>query len=194
MTPLGHCTDQDDPPELTRGRGENLSERLPSCFSSAGSGALVKRDGIMNSSEYQDILAQNLLASVRKLKMKRNLTLQHDNDPKHTSKSSRHGFRKGKIKVLGWPSQSPDPNPIKNMWNDLKRAVDWRSPPRTFFCKEELDKISKSRCAKLIETYSQRLAALINAKSASTNYYYYLAVMCRLMQSGCLFIFYVLYN
>ena len=59
------------------------------CFSSAGTGALVKVNGIMNSSQYQSILAQNLQASFRKLKMKRNFTFQHDNDPKHTSKSTK---------------------------------------------------------------------------------------------------------
>uniref|UniRef100_A0A8C5EWP6 SLIT-ROBO Rho GTPase-activating protein 3 n=1 Tax=Gouania willdenowi TaxID=441366 RepID=A0A8C5EWP6_GOUWI len=38
----------------------------------------------MNSSKYQAVLAQNLRASVRKLKMKRNFIFQHDKDPKHT--------------------------------------------------------------------------------------------------------------
>jgi len=70
------------------------------CFSSAGLGALVKIDRIMNSSKYQDILAQNLLASVRKLKMKRNFTFQHDNDPKHISKLTKAWLQKRKIKVL----------------------------------------------------------------------------------------------
>ncbi len=56
---------------------------------SAGTGALVKVEGIMNSSKYQSILAQNLQASARKLKMKRNFIFQHNNNPKHTSKSTK---------------------------------------------------------------------------------------------------------
>lgn len=71
------------------------------CFSSAGSGALVRIDGIMNRSKYQDILAQNLLASVRKLKMKRNFTLQHDNDPKHASKLTKAWLQKRKNQSAG---------------------------------------------------------------------------------------------
>jgi len=57
------------------------------------------------------------------------------------------------------------------MWNDLKRAVHRRSPLnlKELFCKEEWDKIPKSRCVKLIETYSERLDAVINAKGASTS-------------------------
>lgn len=47
-------------------------------------------------------MAQNLLASIRKLKlkMKRNFTFQHDNDPKHISKLTKAWLQKRKIRVL----------------------------------------------------------------------------------------------
>jgi hypothetical protein len=38
------------------------------------------------------------------------------------------------------------------------------------FCLEELAKIPVDRCAKLIETYPKRLAAVISAKGVSTKY------------------------
>ena len=37
------------------------------CFAASVPGALVKINGIMNCTKYQDILAKNLVASARKL-------------------------------------------------------------------------------------------------------------------------------
>ena len=59
--------------------------------------ALVNINGIMNSTKYQDILAKNLVASARKLRLGRRWTFQQDKDPKRTSKSAQKWFRENKI-------------------------------------------------------------------------------------------------
>ena len=73
------------------------------------------------------------------------------------------------MNVLAWPSQSPVLNPI-----DLKTAVHkWSTSNLTEleqFCKEEWSNIATSRCAKLVETYPNRLKAVIKAKGGSTKY------------------------
>ena len=67
------------------------------CVASTGTGNLVKVEGRMDSTQYQQILGNNVQDSVRKLKLRRGWLFQQDNDPKHCSKSTkecmqRHGY------------------------------------------------------------------------------------------------------
>ncbi len=59
------------------------------CFASSGTGNLRCVEGKMDSIKHQEILGENVMESVRKLKFGRHWTFQQDNDPKHTSKSTK---------------------------------------------------------------------------------------------------------
>ena len=48
---------------------------------------------------------------------------QQDNAPCHVSRKSMEWFSKENIKLLKWPANSPDLNPIENLWGLLKKAI-----------------------------------------------------------------------
>ena len=81
-------------------------------------------------------------------------------------------LRNKKINVVEWPSQSPDLNSIKNLWHDLKIAVHQYFPHEVTeleqYHGEEWVNIAQSRCAKLVDTYPNRITAVIAVKGAST--------------------------
>ena len=67
--------------------GGNLM--LLGCFSAKGTGGLHRIEGRMNGAMSWEILGNNLLPSVRALKMGRGWVFQHENDPKHTAKATK---------------------------------------------------------------------------------------------------------
>jgi DDE superfamily endonuclease len=147
------------------------------CMTHAGLGYACRIDGTMNAELYTEILDDELMQTIEFYHMDRDkLIYMHDNDPKHTAKLTHHWFQTNKIKLLPWPPQSPDLNPIEHLWRILKQRLNsYKSPPMGMNdlwerVEHEWDNIDPNICRKLIESMPMRIKVVIKAHGGYTKY------------------------
>ncbi|XP_043516826.1 uncharacterized protein LOC122532274 [Frieseomelitta varia] len=93
------------------------------CMAANGVGNLVFIDGIMDKMNYLNILWGHLSSSATKLQLVSNYYFQHDNDSKHTAYIVKQWALYNTPHVLSIPPQSPDVNPIENLWTEIERRL-----------------------------------------------------------------------
>lgn len=143
------------------------------CFSYNGVGKLVFIDGTMDAVEYVSIISQNLSVSAREMKLK-SFIFQQDNDPKHTAALARDYFEVKKIELLDWPPQSPDLNPIENLWAYIKCKIASSNPKNVNELKDVIieawNSIPPEIYQKLALSFIKRRSAVLRAKGSYTKY------------------------
>lgn len=144
------------------------------CFSAAGVGELVFIDGIMDQNVYLNLLKQNLKKSAEKLGIGSSFKFYQDNDPKHTAFKVREWLLYNCPKVLKTPPQSPDINPIENLWHYLelqirKTTISNKNQLKQVLL-EEWKKISVKQTQSLVESMGRRLQAVKISKGLPTKY------------------------
>lgn len=144
------------------------------CMSATGVGNLQIIDGIMDHKKYIDILKTNLHPSVQKMGISDNFIFTQDNDPKHTAQNTKLWLLYNTPKWMETPPQSPDINPIENLWDHLDRKVREREIRNKndliIALQEEWTKISPDVTQNLVDSIPRRLEAIIKNKGSHTKY------------------------
>ena len=112
------------------------------------------------------------------------LLFMHDNAPCHKTQEVHDLLSENNIPVMVWPANSPDLNPIENLWPDLKHRfyLKWkelRSSPSASQASVDQYKAMVEECwyeqsetliKSLLESMPQRCADVIAAKGGHTGY------------------------
>lgn len=152
------------------------------CMTWFGTGGMSRIVGRMDSEQLISILSTSLIPTIDEVVNKLPLSardealFQQDNDPKHTSRSTKNFLARENIKTMKWPSQSPDLNPIEHLWGMVKcRLGEYPEPPSSIHelgerVEEVWHRIGVDLCRKLIESMESRVQAVKDAKGGHTRY------------------------
>ncbi len=151
------------------------SVMILAAMSSAGVGPLCFLKSTVNAAIYQEILEHFMLPSADKLYGDADFIFQQDLAPAHTAKGTKSWFSDHGVTVLDWPANSPDMNPIENLWGIVKRKMRDTRPNNAdelkATVKETWASIPPQQCHKLITSMPRRIEAVIKAKGAPTKYW-----------------------
>ncbi len=95
------------------------------CMSAAGTGELQFIEGTMNANMHYDILKQSMIPSLWRLG--RRAVFKHDNDPKHTSKTTTTLLKKLKVKLICGASSNGRWRSVRSLTFTSSVMPSWRS-------------------------------------------------------------------
>ena len=124
-------------------------------------------EGRLNQHGYQKTLEEHLHSTINKYFLDASeVIFQQDNVPIHNSNSMKQWFSKQQFSVLSWPPQSPDLNPIENLYAILKRKLNqYDTPPNGILelwsrIEESFSFITIDDCKRLVETMPRQIVAV----------------------------------
>ncbi len=142
------------------------------CMSAAGTGEQQFIEGTMNANMYCYTLKQSMIPSLRRLGHR--AVFQHDNDPKHTSKTTTVLLKKLRVKVVDWSGVSPDLNTIEHLWGILKqKVVECKLSSIQQLCDvvmEEWKRTPVATCEALMNSMPKRVKAVLESNGGHTKY------------------------
>jgi transposase len=158
-------------------KGGGGSLMIWGCVTSQGVGYIAEIEGIMDQNLYLEILEGELADTIEYYEIEaEKMIFMQDNDPKHTAKKVQNYLKDQEFKVMNWPAQSPDLNPIENCWSYLKSKIYAHEKPANGLhelwerVEIEWEAISQDYLTKLYESMPKRMQACIRAKGYWTKY------------------------
>ena len=130
--------------------------------------------GIMKAPLYVEILEKTLLSFLHEVFPHGHRFMQ-DNDPKHTSRRAQAFFEDNDVCWWKTPPESPDANPIENLWHELKEFIRREVKPQT---KDQLVQgivdfwrtVDRNKCIKYIRHLRKVIPKIIEVEGAATGY------------------------
>ena len=154
-----------------------LSVMVWGCMSRDSVGRLQVLSGTVNADKYiKEVLEPKLLPSARDIFGDREpFIFQQDGAPCHTAKKCARWCKDNKVELLDWPGNSPDLNPIENLWARLKRAVAAKRPSNKRQLIEAVINswyriITATDLQQLVDSMPRRCEAVVKAKGYPTRY------------------------
>ena len=144
------------------------------CFSSSGIGKLHITKESLNSDRYINTLENVLIPSFREAGIENPLLLD-DSAPCHKSAKVKQFKSKRNIESLDWPANSPDLNPIENVWSLLKRKISRIPNSNETSLIKTIKKVWNTEIPKdylksLINSMPRRIKEVLKAKGYASKY------------------------
>lgn len=144
------------------------------CMSSKGTGRICLLKTTVNTDVYCEILDHFLLPTIEDHFPDEDIIFQDDNARCHRGRAIKSYLDTINVKSLPWPPQSPDLNPIENLWRELKKYVDLKSPTTKAELKIAIERswteIDINFCNNLVASMPERIKAVITARGGATKY------------------------
>lgn len=117
-------------------------------FSAQGTTPLVRLNTRVNAAVYKVMLDDLVIPFMNSSAVDDPIFMQ-DNAPCHKAKTAMSFLQEERVEYLDWPAQSPDLNPIENLWHTLGVKVMDRNPTNT----EDLWKSYEKNGTKLMQVF-----------------------------------------
>ena len=162
-------------PDLSLGRPKHpYKVHVWAGISLRGKSGICIFNGIMDRFLYVDILKKTLLPFVEH-QFSDGHRFMADNDPKHNSIVAREFLAENGIYWWRTPAESPDLNPIENLWHELKEFIRREMKPKK---KDELvdgikcfwETVDLAKCRKYIRHIHKVIPKVIELEGAATGY------------------------